>query len=376
MSMLSRLKQGPWLYYLIPILIISFSSDISCKGIIFLSKKFKSTIKLLQESNPYYPWSNDFRTLAEHLNNGSYIADEELVTSVIDECLDSIDITSREESNQIENLLRFKEEIAKTDVNDQQGNALNRSRHGKNKYNDNEVYPNECRKLNICRSCIVCPTGATGATGLRGPTGPKGSPGQDGNTGATGPQGDTGPRGARGCQGPRGFKGDKGPKGDTGPTGPTGVTGATGTTLLTAYGNFYAIMPPDNSAAVAQNSAVEFPHAGPVAGGISGNITEFELPDPGVYEINWQVPIDQEGQLELWLDSGIGATGLTYTVVGRHTGNTQIVGSTLIQTTNSNSLVSLRNPNTEALVIPPYERAGSTGNELPVTANISIKRIG
>jgi hypothetical protein len=132
---------------------------------------------------------------------------------------------------------------------------------------------------------------------------------------------------------------------------------------------------PDNSDPIEQYSAVEFPHTS-VATGITNNTTEFELPEIGVYEITWQVPVDQEGQLELWLDGGAGATGLASTVVGRRTGNTQIVGNTIIQTTTANSLLSVRNPNPEALIIPPYERAGEPGIGLPVSASITIKRIG
>lgn len=57
---------------------------------------------------------------------------------------------------------------------------------------------------------------------LRGPTGPMG---QRGATGATGPAG--------------------------GPTSLTGPTGATGTGGILNFADFYALMPPDNSATVA-----------------------------------------------------------------------------------------------------------------------------
>jgi len=46
--------------------------------------------------------------------------------------------------------------------------------------------------------------------------------------------------------------------------GPTGVTGPAGTALN--YADFYALMPPDNSATVAPGTDVSFPQDGPNSG--------------------------------------------------------------------------------------------------------------
>ena len=100
------------------------------------------------------------------------------------------------------------------------------------------------------------------------------------------------------------------------------------------------------------------------------------LPNIGTYEVNWQVSVDEEGQLELWLDSGSGAVALPQTVVGRNTGLCQIVGNTLIATSHTNSILSVRNPNSDALLIPPFgSPIGGSLKGMPVSATLTIKRI-
>lgn len=92
----------------------------------------------------------------------------------------------------------------------------------------------------------------------------------------------------------------------------------------------------------------------------------------GVYEVTWQVSIDEPGQLELWLDSGSGAVALPATTVGRATGTSQLFGNTLIETTAVNSILSVRNPtgNIPALIITPT--AGGTHS---VSATLTIKKL-
>ena len=82
----------------------------------------------------------------------------------------------------------------------------------------------------------------------------------------------------------------------------------------------------------------------------------------------FQVSADEAGQLIL---SRNGAD-LAYTVFGRATGTSQIVGMALVTTTVINSLLTVRNPagNAAALTITPV--AGGTRS---VSAHLVITRI-
>lgn len=191
--------------------------------------------------------------------------------------------------------------------------------------------------------------------------------------GLVGPAGPAGPAGATGPVGPTGATGETGPAGAVGPAGAEGPEGPAGPGLLTTFGNFFALMPPDNAATVAVGGDVDFPQDGPSDGGVvrSGADT-FVLPNIGTYEVTWQVSVTEAGQLVLTLDSGGGAIELAQTVVGRATGTSQIVGSTLIETTVINSVLTVRNPagNSTALTITPL-----AGGASAVSATLSIKQI-
>ncbi|MPM69114.1 hypothetical protein SDC9_116058 [bioreactor metagenome] len=80
----------------------------------------------------------------------------------------------------------------------------------------------------------------------------------------------------------------------------------------------------------------------------------------------------EAGQLILTLDSGGGAVDLAYTVVGRATGTSQIVGTALVNTSVVNSILTVRNPagNSTALTITPI--AGGTRS---VSAHLVIMQI-
>jgi len=226
------------------------------------------------------------------------------------------------------------------------------------------------------------PMGATGSTGNTGPTGlgVTGPTGTSGLTGATGPTGMglSGPTGDRGPTGP--GVGATGPQGLTGPTGPTGFTGAPGIVGtpgipggFIAFSDFFALMPGDNTATVGAGFAVEFPQNGPSTGAIVRlDASRFELPAVGTYLINWQVSVNEAGQLVLGLDNGSGVVELLTTVVGRATGTSQIIGNRLITTTVPNSILTVRNPIGEptALTITPF--AGGIG---PVSASLVIGQI-
>jgi hypothetical protein len=163
-----------------------------------------------------------------------------------------------------------------------------------------------------------------------------------------------------------------GPQGPAGPTGATGATGATGVSGgILDFADFFALMPPDNAATVAVGGDVDFPQDGPSSG--SGLIARlgpdsFNLADIGVYEVSFQVSVSEAGQLILTLDGA----DLAYTVVGRATGTSQIIGMAIVQTTTINSILTVRNPagNSTALTITPL-----AGGTRPVSAHLVITRI-
>jgi hypothetical protein len=239
----------------------------------------------------------------------------------------------------------------------------------------------------------VGPTGATGAVGqagATGATGPVGTTGADGNpggdTGATGPAGATGPTGL-GATGAQGAAGATGPAGATGAAGAAGAAGATGATGLGATGptgaagsnvfsaaDYYNIKPGDNSASVAAGGFVPFPNQNAnIGGGVTSSADGkiFTLASIGTYLVNFQVSVDEAGQLAVAQGSTTPTINAN-TVVGRATGTSQIVGSCIITTTSVNSKLAIINPagNSTALTITP--RAGGV---TPVTAHLVIVRL-
>lgn len=168
-----------------------------------------------------------------------------------------------------------------------------------------------------------------------------------------------------------GPTGPVGPQGPVGSTGPTGAQGATGTGGILDFADFFALMPPDNAATVGAGTDVDFPQDGPSSG--SGLIARlgpnsFNLTDIGVYEVLFQVSVSEAGQLILTLNGA----DLAYTVVGRATGTSQIVGMAIVQTSTVNSILTVRNPagNSTALTITPL-----AGGTRPVSAHLVITRI-
>ena len=163
-----------------------------------------------------------------------------------------------------------------------------------------------------------------------------------------------------------------GTTGPTGPTGPSGGTiGATGPSGgIINYVDFYALMPPDNSATVAPGTDVIFPQDAVNSGASISRIgtNSFNLSKIGTYQIYFNVPVSEAGQLELTVNG----VPLTYTVVGRATGTSDISGMFLVETTTINSVLTVRNPagNAAALTITPL--AGGTN---PVSAHLVILQI-
>ena len=175
-----------------------------------------------------------------------------------------------------------------------------------------------------------------------------------------------GATGAVGPAGPVGPQGPQGPVGETGPVGPQGIPGG-----VLSYADFYALMPSDNSATVAPGTDVSFPQNGPIANTNIGRLgpSSFNLAPIGTYQVLFQVSVTEAGQLILTLNG----QDLAYTVVGRATGTSQIVGMAIITTTAVNSVLTVRNPagNAAALTVTPL-----AGGTRPVSAHLVITQIG
>jgi hypothetical protein len=143
------------------------------------------------------------------------------------------------------------------------------------------------------------------------------------------------------------------------------------------YADFYALQGADNPGTIAVGNPVLFPENGPTSGyivrgtGVTST-SSFVLPAIGTYEVMFQVSVIEPGQLVLGLNSGSGVVEQAYSVVGRATGTSQIVGICLVTTTVANSELSVRNPagNSTALTITPT--AGGASN---VSAHLVIMRI-
>lgn len=203
------------------------------------------------------------------------------------------------------------------------------------------------KKCNMCCNKQICcnyPQDNPPLFTLRGPTEPMGP---------VGPTGHAGPAG--------------GPIGSTGATGETGATGAMGTFN---FADFYALMPPDNPATVAPGTDVSFPQDGSNSGSGISRIgpSSFILSQIGTYQIFFNVGVNEAGQLILTLNGA----DLSYTVVGRATGTSDIIGASLVTTTSIDSVLTVRNPagNASALTITPL-----AGGTRPVSAHLIIIQI-
>lgn len=175
-----------------------------------------------------------------------------------------------------------------------------------------------------------------------------------------------GAQGIPGVAGPEGAPGIAGAAGSQGVAGVPGIPGAPG---ILDFSDFFALMPGDNAATVAADTAVLFPQNGPSNGVITRlNSSMFLLPTIGTYQVQFQVSATEPGQLMLRLN----AAPIANSVVGRATGTSQIVGMSLVTTTTPNSILEVINApgNSPALTITPL--AGGTH---PVSAHLVIIRI-
>jgi len=117
-------------------------------------------------------------------------------------------------------------------------------------------------------------------------------------------------------------------------------------------------------------AAVNFPQNGPIGGGIITRLgaNTFNLASIGTYQVFFQVSVTETGQLAVSLNG----LELAYTMVGRATGTTQIVGLALVTTSVVNSVLSIVNPtgNATALTITPV-----AGGNNAVSAHLVITQI-
>lgn len=106
---------------------------------------------------------------------------------------------------------------------------------------------------------------------------------------------------------------------------------------------------------------VSFPQDGPNSGSDIARIgaDSFNLAQIGTYQVLFQVGVTEAGQLELTLNGA----PLAYTVVGRATGTSQIIGLAILTTTTINSVLTVRNPadNSTVLTITPLAGGDSAG---------------
>lgn len=227
---------------------------------------------------------------------------------------------------------------------------------------DTEIYPvPDCKK----KEGKCCIPGPPEPKGPRGPAEERGCPGPQGPAGPRGFEGLPGRRGPTGPAGPEGPAGPQGPVGETGPEGPQGPAGG-----VLNYADFYALMPPDNAATVAPGTDVSFPQDGPNLGeGIARTgPSSFNLEEIGAYQVLFQVSVTEAAQLLLTLNGA----DLEYTVAGRATGTSKIIGIAIVETTSVNSVLTVWNPagNAAAITITPL-----AGGTRPVSAHLVITQI-
>lgn len=116
---------------------------------------------------------------------------------------------------------------------------------------------------------------------------------------------------------------------------------------------------------------VSFPQDGPNSGSGITRVCdkEFNLELIGIYEVLFEVSITEAGQLILILNGA----DLAYTVVGRATGASQIIGMAIISTTVIDSILTVRNPSGNATALSITPLAGGTRS---VSAHLVITQIG
>jgi hypothetical protein len=130
-------------------------------------------------------------------------------------------------------------------------------------------------------------------------------------------------------------------------------------------------MPPDNAITVAAGAAVSFPNDGPQDG--SGMIarldgSRFQVKAIGTYRVSFVVSVTEAGQLDVRLNG----QEIPYTVAGRATGTSEVVGEALVTTATVNSILEVVNPVGESTALTITPLAGGTR---PVSATLVIEQL-
>lgn len=174
---------------------------------------------------------------------------------------------------------------------------------------------------------------------------------------------------AGGAAGIPGIAGPPGAPGVAGAAGTPGIPGIPGAPGILDFSDFFALMPGDNGATIAADTAILFPQNGSTNGVITRlNDSMFLLPTIGTYLVQFQASVTEAGQLMLRLNGDLVANS----VVGRATGTSQIVGLSLITTTTPNSIIEVINPPGNS---PALTMTVSAGGTQPVSAHLVIIRI-
>jgi len=189
--------------------------------------------------------------------------------------------------------------------------------------------------------------------GPPGPVGPEGRPGNEG------PMGQQGLPGIQGIQGMRGVPGIQGPAGVPGIQGPSGLDGN-----ALGFASFNNVITSNTNIIIPAGNSVDFPNNG-VTSGVVGRVSAnvFDIQTPGIYYVQFVVQ-DASGQLVINLVDGGVSTDLQYTLA--HSVGVVITNTTIIQTVNANTLLSIRNPSnsiTPTIINVPSDQVGS-GNQL------------
>ena len=95
----------------------------------------------------------------------------------------------------------------------------------------------------------------------------------------------------------------------------------------------------------------------------------FQLSAIATYNVSFVVSVSEAGQLGLSLNGAL----LPYTVNGRATGTSQIVGQALVTTTVLNEILRVENPAGESTALTVTPLAGGTD---PVSATLVIQQAG
>jgi len=150
---------------------------------------------------------------------------------------------------------------------------------------------------------------------------------------------------------------------------PVSQRGVDPTLQTPVYGDFYALMPPDNLVPVFPGGSVKFPQTSSVSGGMlyiwPGTIV---LAAAGTYQVMFQVSVNEPGQLVVVLNG----VELQNTVAGRATGTTQITGMYIITTTVPFSQLEIRNPAQASVALTITPNAGGVH---PVSAHLVIIKL-